>query len=69
MTISRCCAVRPVSAPGPAGAACAVTPQCAQFGFGAPGPRFRAEAAERFEGVPEDGLASLIRRCVASHSP
>jgi hypothetical protein len=28
----------------------------AQFGFGAPGPRFRAEAAERFEGVPEDGL-------------
>jgi hypothetical protein len=28
----------------------------AQCGFRAPGPRRRAEAAERFQGVPEDGL-------------
>jgi hypothetical protein len=41
----------------------------ARFGFRAPGPRRRAEVAERFQGGPRTGLASLIRRCRLSHSP
>ena len=55
MTISRCCAVSPASAPGwPAGVRGHAAG--AQFGFRAPGPRRRAQAPERFQSVPEDGL-------------
>lgn len=44
------------TAPGAAGGACVVTPQERSSASARPGPRSRAEAAECFQGGPEEGL-------------